>query len=204
MKKIALVGLILFVVLIAGCSQTTTTTSDTGQEATKQETQIYTGNTENLLPERDEINTEYEILTTEDFDITKYFSKYQTKGLMTTGFESGSYMEHEILEEFPRNTITVGYIFILKFDSVDNADLFYTTMIDMIKNEGGYKEISSFWIDADCFGKEGFYPDYPLNNYYQNFFCKKKNIFFNTETSGYKKSRLSDSEEWAKTIADKI
>lgn len=219
--KWIIVILILAVILIGGCTQQPTgqaITEQTTQQPSQSETppnqqsevtvpaqpQIYTGDTENLLPERNEINTEYKIVTTEDFDITNYYSNYQQEGLTTTGFESGSYMEHEIWEDSPSSTITVGYIYILKFDSVDNANSFYTNLINIIKNEGGYKEVSLWGINADCFGVEGFYPDYPLDNYYQDFYCKKKNVFFNTEVSGYKKIRLSECGDWAKTIANKI
>jgi hypothetical protein len=185
--------LILTIVLIAGCTQ-----QAISQESTTTKSQIFIGDTSELLPVRNEINTEYKITTEDNVNISRYFSDYQSQGLNTTGFENGIYMELEIFEG---TTMTLGYITILKFDSVDATNLFYTNLINLIKNEGGYKELSSFGIDADCFALEG--GNY-MEGYYQDAYCKKKNIFFSTEVSSFKRSRLPEYEDWANIIANKI
>jgi hypothetical protein len=191
--------IILSIILISGCTQQLTDQAISQEQSQTTKSQIYTDEVKNLLPKRDEINTEYKIVASEDkTNISGYFSNYQTQGLKTIGFENGSYMELEILEG---TTITAGYITILRFDSVDNANLFYTSLINFIKNEGGYKELSSFGINADCFALEG--GNY-MEGYYQDAYCKKKNIFFNTEVSSFKRSRLPEYEDWANIIANKI
>jgi hypothetical protein len=192
--KWLIVVLILAIVLIAGCTQQNIST-------TNNLNQIYSGNTSGLLPTRSEINTEYKITVTKVIgkdNISGYYSDYQLKGLNTTGFEEGSYKEAQIIEGM---TVTIGEITIFKFDSVDNANSFYNSLITFVKNGGGYKEKSDFSVNADCFAiDEGNY----AIGYSQQFFCKKSNVYFSTLIGSFIQSRLSDSENWAQTIANKI
>ncbi|MFH1256778.1 MAG: hypothetical protein V1494_05815 [Candidatus Diapherotrites archaeon] len=225
MKVKPLVFALLIVLLfLAGCTSETNTNDSqnanantatpaaknvaTTDELIPSETSPITNNAEvgfrgdisDLLPTREEVNSEYkkEAQENESYNIEGFFPNYQSQGLKTTGFVEGAVNDWYISEG---STITDGYIYLLKFDSVQNTKTFFDNLVLMIKNEGGYKEKKIFSIDAECFGLEGgdFYA-----GYYVDYYCIKKNVLFNTEVITWKKSRFGDAETWAKSIAKKI
>ncbi len=181
--------LLVSIIVIAGC---TSSTRQESNQATPQQA-LFTSDTKDLLPTRSEINTEWKIGGTEPIKIEEI---YQKQGL--EGFENGTVMELDILEG---TSLTVGYIRILRFDGVNNAELFYSSLINNIKNEGGYKEKDTSGINANCFAIES---GNTLEGYYRDVYCKKNNIFFNTEISTFRVSRLSEYKDWANFIANKL
>ena len=198
--------LIFFVILlVSGCNQQNpfpiiqkeeleTETSTVTQNSISQN--IFTGDIQTLLPTREEINTEYKIVRTIESNLTYYYFQHPRENLYLNGFKEG---KTRILSKDDGYRITTGYIDIFKFDTSDDTKKFYDSFISLIKNEGGYKEISNSGVNAQCFAIDSGNSE----GYHRDFYCVKNNIFFDTETnSGI--VRPTDSKEWARTIAGKI
>lgn len=189
-QNLVLFGLAILLVsglvLLSGCVEEETPTK-----------KIFTGDVDSLLPSRTEIDTEFKIKE-ENFTIESYFSDYQELGLNTNGFQEGTTI---YLEIFEGTSYTIGYIDILKFDSVDNAKSFYNQVVYSTKEERGYKEKNTSGINANCFALEG---GNIYRGYYRNVYCQKKNIYFTTEIGTFKLTRLDSYKDWAKAITEKI
>ena len=139
-----------------------------------------------LLPTREEIDTEWENI------------KIDNQGIEASGFDSGADFQMDRMESM---SLSVAYIFVAKFDSKNYADSFYSIKINKVKEGGGYTEISTSGIDATCFG----YKNGDLyEGYRYTFYCKKSNIFFLTEVSTFSAWRSGYSKELAKIVAKKI
>jgi len=139
-----------------------------------------------LLPTREEIDSEWENIKINNQDID------------ASGFDSGASLEMDRMESL---SLSLAYIFVYKFDSKNYADSFYSAEINKVKERGGYTEISTSGIDAICFGYKG---GDLYEGYYYSFYCKKDNIFFQTEVATFSAWRSGYSKELAKIVADKI
>ncbi|MFH1365588.1 MAG: hypothetical protein ABIH28_03325 [archaeon] len=139
-----------------------------------------------LLPTREEIDTEWENIKTKERIIEEQ------------GFVSGASLDMDRMESV---SLSTAYIFIAKFESKNYAESFYSTSVSKVKEGGGYTETSTSGIDASCFGYKG---GDLYEGYYYTFYCKKENIFFLTEVATFSAGRSGYSKELAKIVGDKV
>jgi len=156
---------------------------------------LYTGDVSSLLPTRAEIDTEFKITSENPYNTSSYFSK---DNIPSTGFREGRIMDLEIFEG---NSITVGYILIFVFDTNENTKKYYDNIISITKNEGGYKEQSVSGIKANCFALQ---IGNAFEGYARDIYCYKNNVFFSTELSSFRTTRLAKYRDWTKVLANKI
>jgi len=139
-----------------------------------------------LLPMREEIDTEWENI------------KREERIINDSGFNSGASLNMDRIESV---SMTSAYVLILKFNSKDYAASYYSNSVSEVKEGGGYTEIPTSGIDATCFG----YKNGDLyEGYYYTFYCQEKNIFFLTEVGTFSVLRSGNSKELAKIVADKL
>jgi len=191
LKKVGVVIVVLFIIGILFGSD-----SEYSEET---ENVLFTGSPNSLTPTRNEIDTKFTTETNEAFNLkSNYYPRYQREGLETVGFQEGTGMS---IEYFDGSSIDIGSIVILKFDTTENAKQFHLGLIEMVKNEGGYKEQSTSGIKANCFSTES---GNSAIGYARTSFCQKSNVHFYTEMASFKTSRLSPYKDWAKTISNKF
>ena len=138
-----------------------------------------------MLPIREEIATEWKIYKRENYTMDE------------EGFDSGAYLEIDRMEGL---SMSVGYIWIYKFNNFSDADLYYQKDINKTKQKGGYTKISSP-IKGECFAIKG--GDYVVG-YYKWVRCKKANIIFSIEVTSFVSWRTSYYKDLTKTVAKKI
>lgn len=219
MKNIFVVMFILVVLLMVGCSNQSNL-PDTSKTATKETAteqnmiqekpkepsttpqtedtkteKLYTGDVASLFPTRAEIDTEFKITSEKAYNTSSYFSK---NNIPSTGFKEGRVMD---LELFEGTSMTVGYILVFVFDTNENAKNYYDNILPIIKNEGGYKEQGVSGINADCFAEQ---IGNTMQGYARDVYCYKNNVFFSTELSSFRITRLTMYKDWAKVVANKI
>ena len=139
---------------------------------------VITHSLEDMLPSPSELPTEYSI--GEKIDITKeslviasrnaqegfdsgktlFISKYKT-----TGYSVTDYIE-----------VTFG---VYKFDNSDYASNFQNKIVESIKSEGGYTELSSL-SNVECFASK---TDFGYGGKSAGNICHRKNIIFWTDIS---------------------
>jgi len=156
---------------------------------------LYTGDVSSLLPTRAEIDTEFKIEGEREYNTSRYFRE---DNIPSTGFREGRIMDLEIFEG---NSITIGYILIFVFDTNENTKKYYDNIISITKNEGGYKEQSVSGINANCFA---IHIGNAFEGYARDIYCYKNNVFFSTELSSFRTTRLAKYRDWVKVVANKI
>jgi len=118
----------LLVVLVAGCTQQSALLET-------QQTQLVTKSVFEMLPVMNDLTTEW-----------KFSGNGTNETINATGFDSGALSS---VRKPSDSTQVVAHIY--KFDSIDNANKYYQTSVDNQKQEGGYKEISTYGINANCY-----------------------------------------------------
>lgn len=149
------------------------TNSNVEQTNTIKEESLIKTNTQDFLPLRSELPTEYSFGDIEE--ITKESNILVSRGV-AEGFDLGSKIE---ITSFEVGTFdvkdyigrTVG---VYKFNNFEYANMFYNNVVEGVKNDGGYKVISVF-TKAECFGWK---QDYGYEARLGDAICKNKNIVF--------------------------
>ena len=74
-----------------------------------------------------------------------------------------------------------------------------------LRKKNGYShskwENSEIYINADCFAEQ---IGNTMEGYARDVYCYKNNVFFSTELSSFRITRLAMYKDWARVVAIKI
>ncbi|MCK5476962.1 MAG: hypothetical protein KAI55_03505, partial [Candidatus Aenigmarchaeota archaeon] len=127
-----------------------------------------------------------------DASVNKYEYNY-------TGFESGSTMMY-FKEEGTMGLIALEFT-AYKFDSKENAKIYYSNKINKVKEEGGYTELKNK-LNSECFTYK---IDRGMEASFGKNICIKENIVFQTDiTTSYTFRRAETYLKYADFFESKI
>lgn len=187
-KKIGIgIGIVFLLIIILGIIGSVVQQSDSTGISESSEQQLSTEKSAlELLPKRADLSTEWQLSSNGTNEI-----------INATGFDSGSLLS---LRKRSGSDVTSVTTHIYKFDSIENANNYYQSIVGSQKEEGGYSEDSTFGIGANCYAghQESLYSERAF------VYCTKNNIvlYIRGTTSGF--YAIDAAKEVAKVIASKI
>lgn len=161
--------------------------SDNSQTSSKKEQSLITKSPYEMLPTRNDLSTEWQ-----------FGGDGVNETINATGFDSGALMTVRKTSDITPTQVTVH---IYKFNSIDNANDYYQTSVNDEKQTGGYKEVSTYRVNADCYAgkQESFSGEIAF------IYCIKKNVvFYLRAIILYTSGASDDMTVVAKTIPPKI
>ena len=189
LKVITVVVLFLIFCSIDLDDNNSTNSFNQETSGTTRNSAIFTEDEVNLLPLRNDIETEWKIE-----GITAIEDE------TATGFISGSKIKFYKIEATGLSA-SLGIASVYKFDNTNNADAYYANKVNAIKQEGGYEEKSCSGIKADCFCYNG---GNLREGFYQVALCKKANLMIRSEIASFNLFVLPYYEDIAKIVVNKI
>lgn len=146
----------------------------------KAEPLLITKSTDEMLPTREDIPTEFVMDDIKDVELATSIK----------GFESGkSLSASKLVGTFAPGLIVVHFK-VLKFLSVDDAKEYYGSKVSEIKNDGGYTELNIKTDNSDCFSWK---QDYGYDARFVTSICQNNNIFYEVFVSASQTFENPDS-----------
>src|SRR2546428_8220980 len=158
-----------------------------------------------LIPVREDIGTEWRISSTPiEYNSTKGYLGNSINALKVTGTNSiaPGYLD-SATQSFSKKSAALT-VTIATFDSHDNAKSYYSSVTNKLYAEGGFKQLDTRTISAECFSvfREGNIATR------SDFYCVKENVYFTLKEGGglYDLSEdvQNDSTNFVKILAGKV